>query len=77
MKRQAFGAIDLLISLLVSSVIILIGINTIKGISSIKLNGSSVNQKSVEEQVDKQVEDIQNMRQQTIDYNNQMQQDSF
>lgn len=73
MKRQAFGAIDLLISLLISSVIILIGINAIKGISSIKLNGSSVNQKSVEEQV----EDIQNMRQQTIDYNNQMQQDSF
>lgn len=74
MKRQAFGAIDLLISLLVSSAIILIGINAIKGISSIKLNGSSVNQKSVEEQVDKQVEDIQNMRQQTIDFNNKMQQ---
>lgn len=77
MKKQAFGAIDLLISLLITSVVLLIGINAIKGISSLKLNGSPVNQKSVEEQVDRQVEEIQNMRQQTIDYNNKMQQDNF
>ncbi len=77
MKKQAFGAIDLLISLLITSVILLIGINSIKGISSLNLNGSSVNKESVEEHVDRQVEEIQNMRQQTIDYNNKMQQDNF
>ena len=35
------------------------------------VNGSSIKQKNVEQEVDKAVEDIQRMRQQTIDYNRQ------
>ncbi len=77
MKKQAFGAIDLLIGLVITAVIFMISMNALKGVSSLKLNGTSVNSESVEEHVDRQVEEIQNMRQQTIDYNRQFQQDNF
>lgn len=77
MEKQAFGAIDLLIGLVITAVVFLISMNALKGISSLKLNGSSVNSESVEEHVDRQVEEIQQMRNQTIDYNKQFQRDNF
>ena len=77
MKKQAFGAIELLIGLVITAVIFMISMNALKGVSSLKLNGSSVNSESVEEHVDRQVEEIQNMRRQTIDYNRQLQQENF
>ncbi len=77
MKKQAFGAIELLIGLVITAVIFMISMNALKGVSSLKLNGSSVNSESVEEHVDRQVEEIQNMRRQTIDYNRQFQQENF
>ena len=77
MKKQAFGAIELLIGLVITAVIFMISTNALKGVSSLKLNGSSVNSESVEEHVDRQVEEIQNMRRQTIDYNRQFQQENF
>ncbi len=69
MKYKAFGAIDLLIGLLITSVIFIIGINTFKGISSIKINNSA-NTKSIEQEVDKTVNEIETMRKQSIEYNN-------
>ena len=66
MKRDAFGAIDLLIGLVLTTIVFLIGMNAFKGTSSINLNGSSVDTRSVKEQVDTQVNEIENMRQQTI-----------
>lgn len=77
MKKHAFGAIDLLIGLVITAVIFMISMNALKGVSSLKLNGSSVNSESVEEHVDRQVEEIQNMRRQTIDYNRQFQQENY
>ena len=77
MKKQAFGAIELLIGLVITAVIFMISMNALKGVSSLKLNGSSVNSESVEEHVDRQVEEIQNMRRQTIDYNRQFQQENY
>ena len=77
MKKQAFGAIELLIGLVITAVIFMISMNALKGVSSLKLNGSSVNSESVEEHVDRQVEEIQNLRRQTIDYNRQFQQENF
>ena len=77
MEKQAFGAIELLIGLVITAVIFMISMNALKGVSSLKLNGSSVNSESVEEHVDRQVEEIQNMRRQTIDYNRQFQQENF
>ena len=75
MKRKAFGAIDLLIGLVITAFVFIIGMNALKGSSSIKLNSSTVDTKSVQEQVDDQVNQIENMRQQTIDFNQQAQEE--
>lgn len=75
MKRKAFGAIDLLIGLVITAFVFIIGMNALKGSSSIKLNSSTVDTKSVQEQVDAQVNQIENMRQQTINFNQQAQEE--
>lgn len=75
MKRKAFGAIDLLIGLVITAFVFIIGMNALKGSSSIKLNSSTVDTKSVQEQVDAQVNQIENIRQQTIDFNQQAQEE--
>ncbi len=73
MKKGAFGAIDLLIGLVITTFVFLIGMNAMKGLSSINLNGNSVDTKSVQEHVDEQVNEIENMRQQTINYQQNVQ----
>lgn len=77
MKRDAFGAIDLLIGLVLTTIVFLIGMNAFKGTSSINLNGSSVDIRSVKEQVDTQVNEIENMRQQTINYEQNSQNENY
>lgn len=73
MKKGAFGAIDLLIGLVITAFVFLIGMNAMKGLSSNNLNGNSVDTKSVQEHVDEQVNEIENMRQQTINYQQNVQ----
>lgn len=73
MKKGAFGAIDLLIGLVITAFVFLIGMNAMKSLSSINLNGNSVDTKSVQEHVDEQVNEIENMRQQTINYQQNVQ----
>ena len=68
MKRKAFGAIDLLIGLVLTAIVFLIGMNALKVTSSLKIDNSATDTKSVQEQVDEQVNEIQNMRQQAINY---------
>lgn len=71
-KLHAEGAIGLLLGLLIISIIFIMMMPTLKNVSGgAGMNGSSVNKESVEEHVDKTVEDIQKMRQQTINYNQQ------
>ena len=77
MKRNGFGAISLLLGLVITAIIFLIGINTFKGVSSIKMKDSSIDSKSVQEHVDQTVNEIEQMRQQTIDYNKQMEQNDY
>ena len=67
MKRNGFGAISLLLGLVITAIIFLIGINTFKGVSSIKMKDSSIDSQSVQEHVDQTVNEIEQMRQQTID----------
>ena len=57
MKRDAFGAIDLLIGLVLTTIVFLT--------------------KSVKEQVDAQVNEIENMRQQTINYEQNSQNENY
>ena len=73
MKKGAFGAIDLLMGLVITAFVFLIGMNAMKGLSSINLNGNSVDTKSVQEHVDEQVNEIENMRQQSINYQQNVQ----
>ena len=77
MKRNGFGAISLLLGLVITAIIFLIGINTFKGVSSIKMKGSSIDSQSVQEHVDQTVNEIEQMRQQTIDYNKQMEENDY
>ena len=69
--KNGFGAIDLLVGLVITAIVFMIGVNALKG-SSLKLQGNTVDTKSVQQQVDEQVNEIQNMRQQAIDYNKQV-----
>ncbi len=77
MKRNGFGAISLLLGLVITAIIFLIGISTFKGVSSIKMKDSSIDSQSVQEHVDQTVNEIEQMRQQTIDYNKQMEQNNY
>ena len=69
--KKAFGAIDLLVGLVITAIVFMIGMNAFRG-SSLKLQGNKVDTKSVQQQVDEQVNEIQNMRQQAIEYNKQV-----
>ncbi len=69
--KKAFGAIDLLVGLVITAIVFMIGMNALRG-SSLKLQGNNVDTKSVQQQVDEQVNEIQNMRQQAIEYNKQV-----
>lgn len=77
MKKNGFGAISLLVSLVIICIIFLISINTFKGISSIKIQDSSIKNQSVQEHVDQTVSEIEQMRKQSVDYNKQMQQNDY
>lgn len=77
MKKNGFGAISLLLGLVITAIIFLIGISTFKGVSSIKMKDSSIDSQSVQEHVDQTVNEIEQMRQQTIDYNKQMEQNDY
>lgn len=71
-KLQAEGAIGLLLGLLIISIIFIMMMPSLKNVSGgAGMGGSSVNKESVEEHVDKTVQDIERMRQQTINYNRQ------
>lgn len=69
--KNGFGAIDLLVGLVITAIVFMIGMNALK-VSSLKLQDNKVDTKSVQQQVDEQVNEIQNMRQQAIDYNKQV-----
>ncbi len=77
MKRNGFGAISLLLGLVITAIIFLIGVQTFKGVSSIKIKDSSLDSQSVQEHVNQTVSEIEQMRQQTIDYNKQMQENDY
>ena len=64
MRLKAFGLIDLLIGLLIATVILYISMQTFT--NSVKLNTKNNETKSIQEYVDKQVSEIENMRNQSI-----------
>lgn len=67
--KKAFGAIDLLIGLLLISVLFIISMNSYKGIN---IQDSLQNTRSIQGEVDAQINEIEIMRQQSINYQNQI-----
>ena len=68
-RRSVFGAIDLLIGLLITTAVFMIGMNAVKGI---KFQNTPADTRSIQEHVDAQVNEIEQMRQQSIDFQNDM-----
>ena len=68
MYRSGFGVIDLLLGLVIISVIFMLMMPTLKGGSSLNIYGSSQNPKSIQEHVNQQVQEIEQMRRQSIKY---------
>ena len=64
MKRDAFGAIDLLLGLLIIGVIAVLSMNTFNNTTS-TLNKSN-SPKNVRQYVDEQVNEIEKMKQESI-----------
>lgn len=65
-NKLGFGAIDLLVGLVITTIVFFIGVNTFKGISSLKINETSEKTQSIQEQVDQTENEIEQMRQQSI-----------
>jgi uncharacterized membrane-anchored protein YhcB (DUF1043 family) len=69
MRKRAFGAIDLLIGLLITTAVFLIGMNAFKGVN---FQNTQSDVKSIQDEVDTQVNQIEQMRQQNIEIQNNM-----
>lgn len=77
MKKNAFGAIDLLIGLVITAVIFLISVNALKGVPSLKLKDSAIDKQSVQQHVDETVNEIERMRKEALDYGMEIQNDNI
>ena len=77
MKRNAFGAIDMLIGLVITAFLFIMMMNAMKGTSSLKINDTPIDTKSVQVHIDEQVNEIQTIRQMNIDLNNKTQEENY
>ncbi len=76
MKRlNASGAIGMLLAMLIIALLFILMMSTLKNVSSTGLGESSINKESVEEQVNQQVNEIEKIRQQTVEMNNKANQE--
>lgn len=66
-KKDGFGAIDLLIGLLITTAVFLVGMKAMKGIN---LQNTPADTRSIQKHVDAQVNEIEQMRQKSIDFQN-------
>ncbi len=69
-KLNASGAIGMLLAMLIIALLFILMMPTLKNTSSTGLGESSINKESVEEQVNQQVNEIEKIRQQTVEMNN-------
>ena len=69
-KLNASGAIGMLLAMLIIALLFILMMPTLKNTFSTGLGKSSINKESVEEQVNQQVNEIEKIRQQTVEMNN-------
>lgn len=72
---NASGAIGMLLAMLIIALLFILMMPTLKNTSSTGLGESSINKESVEEQVNQQVNEIEKIRQQTVEMNNKANQE--
>jgi len=72
MKIKAFGAIDLLISILIMAVAFMIGMNAFRGVN-LPLQPQGNDLKSVQEHINDQISEIEDARQKAAEFEKEMQ----
>lgn len=74
MKKRAFGAIDLLISIIIMAAAFMIGMNAFKGVNlPVQTHDDEV--KSVQEHINDQITEIEDARQKAAEFEKEMQED--
>lgn len=74
MLKPAFGAISMLLTLLIIGIIFVMTIPAIKSVSNSGIQNSTINQESAQEKADEMIKQIEQMKQQSIDYYNEQNQ---
>ncbi len=77
MFKNGFGAIDMLIALVIIAALFAFAMPALKGVGGGNLKDSSINYESVQEQVDNKINEIENMRMQSVNYNQQSSNQEF
>lgn len=75
--KLGFGAIDMLIALVIVAAMFAFMMPALKGVGGGNLKDSSINYESAQEQVDKKINEIENFRQQTVQYNQKTNNDEY
>ncbi len=70
MLKPAFGAVSMLLALLIVGILAAVMIPVFKTTSGAGVGGSSLKQESVEEKADEMIKEIELRKQQTIEYYN-------
>lgn len=65
-KFQASGAIGMLLTMLIVALLFILMMPTLKNSGSTNIEQSPINKQSVEQEVNQKLEEIQNMRNQSI-----------
>ncbi|HIS83898.1 hypothetical protein KID03_08285 [bacterium] len=70
MLKPAFGAVSMLLALLILGVIAAMMLPMLKATSGADVSGTSLKQESVEQKADEMIKEIELRKQQTMDYYN-------
>lgn len=70
MLKPAFGAISMLLALLIIGVMAVMLLPMLKSTSGAGLGGTSIKQESAQEKADEMIKTIETQRQQALDYYN-------
>ncbi len=70
MLKPAFGAVGMLLTILIIGLIAVMTLPMLKSTSGTNLNNSSINYESAEDKANEMIDDIQKKRQEAIEYYN-------
>lgn len=77
MSKKGFGAVDMLLALVIIAAVFAFVMPALKGFDGGSLKDSAINYESAQEQIDNKINEIEQMRQQSINYNRQTETQEF